>query len=60
MWVGSRHAHKLAKLLYIGEVPTVYVPPSKTRAWRELITVRRKLVEKQTRAKNGLRSSETC
>jgi transposase len=48
-------AHKLAKLLYIGEVPTVHVPSSDTRAWRELITFRRKLVEKRTRAKNGLR-----
>jgi transposase len=48
-------AHKLAKLLYIDEVPTVHVPPADTRAWRELITFRRKLVEKRTRAKNGIR-----
>ena len=48
-------AHKLAKLLYIGEVPTVHVPSAETRAWRELITFRRKLVEKRTRAKNGIR-----
>ncbi len=48
-------ALKLAKLLYIGEVPTVHVPPAETRAWRELITFRRKLVQKRTRAKNGLR-----
>jgi transposase len=48
-------ALKLAKLLYIDEVPTVHVPSSDTRAWRELITFRRKLVEKRTRAKNGLR-----
>lgn len=48
-------AHKLAKLLYIGEVPTVHVPAADTRAWRELITFRRKLVEKRTRAKNGIR-----
>ena len=48
-------AHKLAKLLYIGEVPTVHVPSANTRAWRELITFRRKLVEKRTRAKNGIR-----
>ena len=48
-------AQKLAKLLYIGEVPSVHVPSSDTRAWRELITFRRKLVEKRTRAKNGIR-----
>ena len=48
-------ALKLAKLLYIGEVPSVHVPSSDTRAWRELITFRRKLVEKRTRAKNGIR-----
>lgn len=48
-------ALKLAKLLYIGEVPSVHVPAKETRAWRELITFRRKLVEKRTRAKNGIR-----
>jgi len=48
-------ALKLAKLLYIDEVPSVHVPSSDTRAWRELITFRRKLVEKRTRAKNGIR-----
>jgi len=50
-----RDAKKLAKLLYIGEVPTVHVPSADVRAWRELITFRRKLIEKRTRAKNGLR-----
>ena len=49
-------AHKLAKLLYLGEVPTVHVPHADVRAWRELITFRRKLVEKRTRAKNGIRA----
>ena len=48
-------AHKLAKLLFIDEVPSVYVPSSTVRAWRELITFRRRLVEKRTRAKNGVR-----
>jgi transposase len=33
----------------------VHVPSADVRAWRELITFRRKLVEKRTRAKNGLR-----
>lgn len=50
-----RDAEKLAKLLYLGEVPTVYVPSAEVRAWRELITFRRKLIEKRTRAKNGVR-----
>ena len=50
-----RDALKLAKLLYIGEVPTVHVPSADVRAWRELITFRRKLIEKRTRAKNGIR-----
>ena len=50
-----RDALKLAKLLYLGEVPTVYVPSADVRAWRELITFRRKLIEKRTRAKNGIR-----
>ena len=48
-------AEKLAKLLYIGEVPAVYVPSPQVRAWRELITFRRRTVEKRTRAKNGIR-----
>jgi transposase len=50
-----RDALKLAKLLYIGEVPTDHVPTADVRAWRELITFRRKLIEKRTRAKNGIR-----
>lgn len=48
-------AEKLAKLLYIGQVPEVYVPSTNVRAWRELITFRRRTVEKRTRAKNGVR-----
>lgn len=37
-------AHKLAKLLYLDEVPPVHVPDLNVRAWRELV---------QTRAQNG-------
>ena len=48
-------ALKLAKLLSVGEVPQVYVPAADVRAWRELITFRKRLIEKRTRAKNGLR-----
>jgi transposase len=49
-------AEKLAKLLFLGEVPAVHVPRAEVRAWRELITFRRKLIQKRTRAKNGVRA----
>jgi transposase len=49
-------AQKLAKLLLVDAVPTVYVPEANVRAWRELITFRRRLIEKRTRAKNGVRT----
>lgn len=49
-------AEKLAKLLFLDEVPTVFVPGAQVRAWRELITCRRTLIEKRTRAKNGVRT----
>ena len=58
----SKHKHdradalKLAKLLYLGEVPTVHVPSANVQAWRETITLRRRFVEKRTRAKNGIRA----
>jgi transposase len=49
-------AEKLAKLLYLGEVPAVHVPTGEVRAWRQLIEYRRRLVAKRTRTKNGLRA----
>jgi transposase len=49
-------AEKLAKLLCLDVLPAVHVPTAQVRAWRELITFRRKLVEKRTRAKNGVRA----
>jgi transposase len=53
----DRHdAEKLAKLLFLGEVPAVHVPSVDVRSWRELITCRRHLIEKRTMAKNGLRA----
>jgi transposase len=53
----DRHdAEKLAKLLFLGEVPTVHVPSVTVRSWRELITCRRHLIEKRTKAKNSLRA----
>jgi transposase len=49
-------AERLAKLLYLGETPTVHVPAAEVRAWRELINCRAQVVAKRTRAKNTLRA----
>jgi transposase len=49
-------ARKLATLLLLDQVPPVHVPDPQTRAWRELIEHRRGLIDKRTRAKNGLRA----
>jgi transposase len=49
-------AERLAKLLYLGETPTVHVPSPEVRAWRELINCRGQVVAKRTRAKNSVRS----
>lgn len=47
-------AQKLAKLLYLDEVPAVYVPAESVRAWRELIRSRGVLIDKRTMCKNQL------
>jgi transposase len=49
-------AERLAKLLYLGETPTVHVPSADVRAWRELINCRAQVVAKRTRAKNAARA----
>ena len=49
-------AEKLAKLLFLGEVPAAYVPSVDVRSWRELIEYRRRVVDKETRCKSGLRA----
>jgi transposase len=49
-------AERLAKLLYLGEVPTVHVPSLDVRTWRELITCRSQVIAKRTRAKNSVRA----
>jgi len=49
-------AHKLAQLLFLDAVPPVYVPGVNTRQWRRMVELRRTLVDKRVRAKNGLRS----
>jgi transposase len=49
-------AERLAKLLYLGETPTVHVPSLEVRTWRELINCRSQVIAKRTRAKNSLRA----
>jgi transposase len=49
-------AEKLAKLLYLDEVPTVYVPSVQVRSWRAMIEHRQNLLAERVRAKNGLRA----
>ena len=49
-------ASKLAKLLYLDQVPVVHVPSAAVRSWRSMIEFRQRLVGKQTRVKNGLRA----
>jgi transposase len=49
-------AAKLAKLLYLGEVPQVHVPRVDVRSWRKLIEFRQKLLGKRTAAKNQVRA----
>ena len=49
-------AEKLAKLLFLDEVPAAYMPPKSVRNWRKLIETRRRTVEKRSRVKNSLRA----
>jgi transposase len=49
-----KDAERLAKLLYLGEVPTVHVPSLDVRTWRELINCQ--VIAKRTRAKNTVRA----
>lgn len=49
-------ARKLAKLLYLDEVPEAHVPTVDVRQWRQLIEQRRSTIEKRTRCKNGLKA----
>jgi transposase len=51
-----KDAERLAKLLYLGEVPTVHVPSVDVRTWRELINCRSQVIAKRTRAKNAVRA----
>ena len=49
-------AAKLAKLLYLGEVPQVHVPDKDVRQWRASIEWRQALLGRRVRAKNQLRA----
>jgi len=49
-------AHKLATMLYLDRVPRVHVPAIAVREWRVLVEHRRRLVDKRTATKNGLRA----
>jgi transposase len=49
-------AEKLAKLLFLGEVPPVYVPNLEMREWRATINLRERLVSERTITKNRLRA----
>jgi len=49
-------ARKIAKLLLLDEIPRVHVPELPVRELRALVEHRMRLVNKRTRAKNGLRA----
>jgi transposase len=49
-------AERLAKLLYLDEVPPAYVPAGDVREWRQMIEYREQAVKKRTRAKNSCRA----
>ena len=49
-------ARKLARTLYMNQVPRVHVPAMEVREWRGLIEHRRRTVDKRTATKNALRS----
>lgn len=49
-------AIKLAKLLFLDEVPAVHVPSAMVRTWRQTIEFRQKLLRSRVMAKNQLRA----
>jgi len=49
-------AEKLAKLLFLDEVPPVYVPDLEMREWRATISLRERLVSSRSASKNRLRA----
>ena len=49
-------AEKLAKLLFLDEVPRVHVPAVEVRSWRAMIEHRQRLLQERVRVKNALRA----
>jgi transposase len=49
-------AEKLAKLLFLDEVPPVHVPGADVRSWRQLIAHRQRLARERARVKNSIRA----
>jgi transposase len=49
-------AAKIAKLLYLDEVPAVYVPGIDVRSWRKLIEYRQTLLAQRVAVKNQIRA----
>ena len=49
-------ASKLAKVLFLDEVPAVHVPNAGVRLWRQTVEFRQKLLAEQVRAKNRVRA----
>jgi transposase len=49
-------AEKLAKLLFLDEVPPVHVPSVEVRSWRAMIEHRQRLLQERVRVKNTLRA----
>lgn len=49
-------AKKLAMLLLLDQVPEAYVPRAETRAWRQLIRLRDRLVKKRTSTRAAIRT----
>jgi transposase len=50
-------AGKLARLLYLDAVPSVYVPGRETRLWRQTIEFRQTLLTRLVTLKNQIRAS---
>lgn len=49
-------AEKLAKLLFLDEVPPIHVPSIEVRSWRRMIGHRQTLVRERARVKNSIRA----
>lgn len=49
-------AEKIAKLLFLGELPRSHVPDPDARAWRELIVTREGAIKARVQAKNRLKA----